>query len=290
MSNLTLLTVFGGSLSIAESETATRELATVGSSLERVSKGVMDNITIAGSLLRVQNEHGENSEIYKNFLNAVTEHCVGWDDKYFRTRVRSAYHGYQHLPGTEDDKQFIWKLKPSLSAMALIQSVPDQRLYDFVKELKKLDKFPTADTVRRFAEYKTGSLTPKQKTQKSEPQSFSSTPQSNFNTQTTSYQYSPQVSQPVPSTGDTTVFETTSEVVESEVVTNESVSDDISLVQSVDNSTSTEESLSRQIFDLVLKVDELAKQKPHLDPGCEISLRQLKHSVHLLATGEILRR
>ena len=190
--------MFGGSLSVTEQETAHRELATVSGSLERASKGVYDNIQIAGSLIRVRDEHGENSAIYSNYLNAVKDNCVGWEDKRYRANVSHAYRGFEAMSGSEEDKQFIWKMKPSLSALGAVLMIAPSEQYKFRQELKDLEKFPTAAAVEKFA----------QKGVSMKPKTTSTT------TPSQPYQFNQSYS--APPTGDT--VSTSSQVVSCEVV------------------------------------------------------------------------
>lgn len=153
MTKITTNTFFAASndWSQAEIETAAEEYNKIKDTLERVALGKRDTVVLAGAAVRIFEEHGENSPLYKDFLESLKQNAPGWHDKFFRARAYDAYRGYNALAGADSDKEFVWKLKPSLSALTECQNIHPSQQYDFLKDLKSKDKFPTKDAVSNFA-------------------------------------------------------------------------------------------------------------------------------------------
>ena len=114
----------------------------------------MDNLTIAASLIRIREKHGYNSSLYRDAVEHVKENFAGWDSGDYRKRVSLAAQGFNHLAGSHKEKEWIVKkLNPSFSALAACVNIPDRLVHTFTtKELKKLEKFPTADAVINYGQ------------------------------------------------------------------------------------------------------------------------------------------
>ena len=161
MSKLSTNSFFSGlsALSPEEDATAREEFNRIKDSLERKTKVTFDNLMIAGSLCRMRDKHGRNSNIYNNFINALTEVDDCWNDKFFRLRWVEAYRGYESIAGSDADKEFIFKLNPSASALKSCQFLPGDKCYRIIKELKSVESFPSAAAVERYG--KTGNFNTK---------------------------------------------------------------------------------------------------------------------------------
>ena len=161
MSKLTTNTFFSGlsALSPEEDATAREEFDRIKDSLERKTKISYDNIMIAGSLCRMRDKHGRNSNIYINFISQLSEFDESWNDKFFRLKWVEAYRGYESIAGSDADKEFIFKLNPSASALKSCQFLPGEKGYRIIKELKSVESFPSAAAVERYG--KTGNFNTK---------------------------------------------------------------------------------------------------------------------------------
>ena len=84
----------------------------------------------------------------------------GWEDRDFRKRHAAAARGFRHLAGSDQDKEFVLSMNPSMAALAACQNIPDQMAWDFTKGLKKEQKFPTVAQVEEFCQR---NLLPEQK-------------------------------------------------------------------------------------------------------------------------------
>ena len=134
-----------------EIQTAAEEYNKIKDTLERVSQGKRDTVILAGAVVRILNKHGNNSPLYRDFINNLVQAAPGWNDADFRRKAYDAYRGFESLSGTDKDKEFIWKLKPSLSALTECQSIHPSQQYKFREQLKDSTKFPTRDAVSSFA-------------------------------------------------------------------------------------------------------------------------------------------
>ena len=152
MSNQIIL--FGQDVDYTPEEIKTRdeEWKILKPVVDRLSNSKMDNLTIAASLIRIREKHGYNSSLYRDAVEHVKENFAGWDSGDYRKRVSLAAQGFNHLAGSHKEKEWIVKkLNPSFSALAACVNIPDRLVHTFTtKELKKLEKFPTADAIEQL--------------------------------------------------------------------------------------------------------------------------------------------
>ena len=134
-----------------EIQTAAEEYNKIKDTLERVAQGKRDTIVIAGAAVRIYEKHGHKSPLYRDFLNNLIQTAPGWSDQKFRERAVAAYRGYEALSGSDADKEFIWKLNPSLSALTECQNIHPSDQHEFRKAIKNGSKFPTRAEVASFA-------------------------------------------------------------------------------------------------------------------------------------------
>ena len=146
-------------LSPEEDATAREEFNKIKDCLERKTKVTYDNIMIAGSLRRMREKHGRNSNIYINFIESLAAVDESWSDKDYRLKWVEAYRGYESIAGSDEDKAFLFKLNPSASALKACQFLPGDKGYKIVKELRSVESFPSATAIERYGKY--GSFTPK---------------------------------------------------------------------------------------------------------------------------------
>ena len=171
MTKITKNTFFtaGEDWSEQEVQTAAEEYSNIKDTLERVAQGKRDTVVLAGAAIRIFEKHGQKSPLYRDFLNSLAQNAPGWNDADFRRKAYDAYRGYEALSGTDSDKEFIWKLKPSLSALTECQRIHPSQQYKFREQLKDSTKFPTRDAVSSFAGGKKLSGTSKVTTYTSAP-------------------------------------------------------------------------------------------------------------------------
>ena len=156
MTKITKNTFFtaGEDWSEQEVQTAAEEYSKIKDTLERVAQGKRDTVILAGAAIRIFQRHGQKSPLYRDFLISLAQNAPGWSDADFRRKAFDAYRGYEALAGSDDDKQFIWKLKPSLSALTECQRIHPSQQYEFLQSLKSADKFPTQKQIDALAQGK----------------------------------------------------------------------------------------------------------------------------------------
>ena len=154
MTKITKETFFtaGQDWSPEEVQTAAEEYNKIKDTLERVSEAKRDTVVLAGAVTRILDKHGRNSPLYRDFVSSIITNAPGWHDENFRKRAIAAYRGYEAMPGSDADKEFIWKLKPSLSALTECQNIHPSQQFDFRKVLKTGVKFPTQKQIEAFAQ------------------------------------------------------------------------------------------------------------------------------------------
>ena len=113
---------------------------------ERLGSSKRDNVLIASEAQLIIDRHGYNSAIYRDFLEG-TKCIAGWSDSNYRMHVFRAGKGYLALPGSDADKDFIWKKNPSLSALGRCEDIPHGQRLEFLKILKAQPKFPVTGSV-----------------------------------------------------------------------------------------------------------------------------------------------
>ena len=156
-------------LSPDEFVTAKQEFDIIQPCLERKANNTKDNVLIAGSLCRMRDKHGRNSKLYISFISSLSEYDESWSDKDFRLKWVEAYRGYEALPGCDSDKEFIWKMRPSASALAAVRYLPSagNRAFSVLKDLKDQESFPSAAALDRYG--KSGKFLPAAAVSKTEP-------------------------------------------------------------------------------------------------------------------------
>ena len=141
---MTKITLFNyDALTAEELVTAKEEEKFLKDAISRLSYSRQDHLTVAHSLYKIRQKHGYQSNLYMDSLEAIKQNVEGWDDKFFRQRIFNAYKGYMALPGSWEDKEFIFKLNPSMSALTECQFIQGEKRMEFLQSLKKLKKFPT---------------------------------------------------------------------------------------------------------------------------------------------------
>ena len=153
MSKLTVQETFFGlsDLPPEQLQTAHELYPELKEPLERLVKNSRDQITIGRALRTIHQRHGKHSEVYMGFLASLKEQSDQWSNDHYRDNIGRALNGYEAMAGSDADKEFIWKLNPSLSALAKVQTIHPSDQYKFLMELKDQKKFPTAAGVDTFA-------------------------------------------------------------------------------------------------------------------------------------------
>ena len=119
---------------------------------ERMSHSKQDNVFVAVEANYIKDKHGFNSALYRDFIAVASEKNAGWSNSNFREHTLSAARGYVLLSGDDNDKKWIWKQNPSMSALAAVENIHPHMIHGLTQALKSGEKFPTRDSISHYGE------------------------------------------------------------------------------------------------------------------------------------------
>ena len=252
-------------------------------------KSITSELNIARAWNKMKEKYPQNSNGHRELVRWM-EDTLGWNKDY-RAVVRQALEGADKFVANTPGMEKCLVYFTSMAQLRALRNIPDERKYELYQQVMKFKKAPSARVIAELNPYNKVPELPEVKRERQKQLAEQRRREEEFEPHSSNH--TPIQSNPThqqsPATADTEILDVQVTTIGSHVVQNERVSDDIPAPSTVEPNVSTEKSLAKRVFELSCLVDELRKEKPHLDEDCKVALRQLAFSVDLLVTGKILR-